>query len=57
MNIPPRKRKKATSTSSDLQPAVNTQNIFSQDNQDVVTIDVPAVEVPELAPEEQSDRL
>ncbi|WP_306790462.1 hypothetical protein [Tolypothrix sp. FACHB-123] len=29
----------------------------SLDNQDVVTIDVPAVEVPELTPEEQSDRL
>ncbi|BAZ02921.1 hypothetical protein NIES37_69340 (plasmid) [Tolypothrix tenuis PCC 7101] len=57
MNIPPRKHKKATSTSSDLQPAVNPQNISSQDNQDLVTIDVPAVEVPELTPEEQSDRL
>ncbi|MBD2359555.1 hypothetical protein H6G41_34300 [Tolypothrix sp. FACHB-123] len=57
MNNPPRKRKKATSTSSDLQPTVNPQNISSQDNQDVVTIDVPAVEVPELTPEEQSDRL
>ncbi|BAY35666.1 hypothetical protein NIES2107_75780 (plasmid) [Nostoc carneum NIES-2107] len=57
MDNPPRKRKKATSTSSDLQPAVNPQNSSPQDNQDVVTIDVPAVEVPELTPEEQSDRL
>ncbi|BAY93705.1 MULTISPECIES: hypothetical protein [unclassified Tolypothrix] len=57
MDNPPRKRKKATSTSSDLQPAVNPQNSSPQDNQDLVTIDVPAVEVPELTPEEQSDRL
>ncbi|BAZ02762.1 hypothetical protein NIES37_67750 [Tolypothrix tenuis PCC 7101] len=57
MNIPPRKRKKATSTSSDLQPVANPQDFSHQDNQDVVTIDVPAVEVPELTPEEQSDRL
>ncbi|WP_306790447.1 hypothetical protein [Tolypothrix sp. FACHB-123] len=56
MNTPPRKRKKATSTSSDLQPTVNPQNSSPQDNQDLVTIDVPAVEVPELTPEEQSDK-
>ncbi|MBD2206439.1 hypothetical protein H6G33_25250 [Calothrix sp. FACHB-1219] len=48
MNTPPRKRKKATSTSSDLQSTVNPQNSSPQDNQDLVTIDVPAVEVPEL---------
>ncbi|MBD2168867.1 hypothetical protein H6G04_31305 [Calothrix membranacea FACHB-236] len=57
MNIPPRKRKKATSTSSDLQPTANPQDISPHHNQDVVTIDVTAVEVPELTPEEQSDRL
>ncbi len=57
MDNPPRKRKKATSTSSDLQPAVNPQDFSPQHNPDVVTIDVPAVEVPELTPEEQSDRL
>ncbi|BAY29293.1 hypothetical protein NIES2107_11340 [Nostoc carneum NIES-2107] len=56
MNNPPRKRKKATSTSSDLQPVANPQDFSHQDNQDVVTIDVPAVEVPELTADEQRDK-
>jgi hypothetical protein len=56
MNTPPRKRKKATSTSSDSQQAVNP-DISPQENQDLVTIDVTAVEVPELTEDEQRDRL
>ncbi|NDJ25543.1 hypothetical protein GS682_28685 [Nostoc sp. B(2019)] len=49
---PPRKRNKATSAASaDSIPAPKP------DNQNVVTIDVSAVEVPELTEEEQSDRL
>jgi len=56
MNTPPRKRKKATSTSSDSQQAVNP-DISPQDIQDLVTIDVTAVEVPELTEDEQRDRL
>jgi hypothetical protein len=56
MNTPARKRKKATSTSSDSQQAVNP-DISPQENQDLVTIDVTAVEVPELTEDEQRDRL
>ncbi|MCG6138747.1 MAG: hypothetical protein MET45_29830 [Nostoc sp. LLA-1] len=48
MSKPPPKRKKDTSPSPDL---------LSQDNQDLVTIDVSAVEVPELTEEEERDRL
>ncbi|MFN6569892.1 hypothetical protein [Dendronalium sp. ChiSLP03b] len=56
MNTPSRKRKKAISTASDSKSAVNP-DISPQDNQDVVTIQVTAVEVPELTEQEQSDRL
>ncbi|MFN6499067.1 MAG: hypothetical protein RMX65_019005 [Nostoc sp. DedQUE01] len=51
MNKPPSKRKKATSTSplnSDITPSENPASAI---------IDVPAVEVPELTEQEQSDRL
>ncbi|BBD63313.1 hypothetical protein NIES2109_61630 (plasmid) [Nostoc sp. HK-01] len=51
MNTPPHKRKKATSTSSpnsDIAPSENPASAI---------IDVPAVEVPELTEQEQSDRL
>jgi len=49
MNTPPRKRK-ATSAAS-INSDISTENPAS------VTIDVAAVEVPELTPEEHSDRL
>ncbi|MBD2505381.1 hypothetical protein [Anabaena azotica] len=49
MNTPPRKRK-ATSASS-INPEISTEDPAS------ATIDVAAVEVPELTAEEQSDRL
>ncbi|MBD2457297.1 hypothetical protein H6G80_24875 [Nostoc sp. FACHB-87] len=51
MNTPPNKRKKATSTSplnSDITPSENPAS---------ATIDVSAVEVPELTEDEQRDRL
>ncbi|YAF98330.1 MAG: hypothetical protein AB3A66_12030 [Nodularia sp. CChRGM 3473] len=51
MNKPPPKRKKATS------PDPDNPDISSQENQYLVTIDVPAVEVPELTEQEERDRL
>ncbi|WP_193199923.1 hypothetical protein [Nostoc sp. MG11] len=57
---PPRKRNKSTSTAStNSTSAANSDNpdVSPQDNQDFVTIDVSAVEVPELSEEEQRDRL
>ncbi|MBD2213074.1 hypothetical protein H6G27_24810, partial [Nostoc linckia FACHB-104] len=60
MNNPPPKRKKATSAASgDSETSSKSANehISLQHHQDVVTINVTAVEVPELTPEEQSDRL
>ncbi|MBE9053533.1 hypothetical protein IQ243_24635 [Nostocales cyanobacterium LEGE 11386] len=51
MNKPPPKRKKATS------PDPDNPDISSQENQYLVTIDVLAVEVPELTEEEERDRL
>ncbi|YAF99338.1 MAG: hypothetical protein AB3A66_28260 (plasmid) [Nodularia sp. CChRGM 3473] len=51
MNKPPPKRKKFTS------PSPDNPDISSQENQDLVTIDVSAVEVPEFTEQEQSDRL
>ncbi len=60
MNNPPHKRKKATSNASNdsnTPPNSANEDISLQNNQDVVTINVPAVEVPELTEQEQSDRL
>lgn len=60
MNNSPHKRKKSnSSSSSNLKPAVNSNspNISPQGNQDFVTIEVAAVEVPELTEEEERDRL
>ncbi|BCL39675.1 hypothetical protein [Nostoc sp. MS1] len=54
MNPPPRKRK-ATSASS-INPELPNSDISTEDTASA-TIDVTAVEVPELTPEEQSDRL
>ncbi|MCG6138568.1 MAG: hypothetical protein MET45_28785 [Nostoc sp. LLA-1] len=51
MNKPPPKHKKFTS------PSPDNPDISSQDNQDLVTINVSAVEVPELTEEEQRDLL
>ncbi|BBD63083.1 hypothetical protein NIES2109_59330 (plasmid) [Nostoc sp. HK-01] len=51
MNSPPNKRKKATSTSP-----LNS-DISLSENPASATIDVPAVEVPELTEDEQRDRL
>lgn len=55
MNLPPRKRKKATSASS-INPESPNSDISTEDPASA-TIDVVAVEVPELTSEEQSDRL
>ncbi|BCL40125.1 hypothetical protein [Nostoc sp. MS1] len=55
MNTPPRKRKKATSASS-INPESANSDISTEDPASA-TIDVVAVEVPELTLEEQSDRL
>lgn len=52
MNTPPRKRKKSTSAES----SYSTRPV-NPDNPASVTIDVSAVEIPELSDEEQSDRL
>ncbi|ABA25027.1 conserved hypothetical protein (plasmid) [Trichormus variabilis ATCC 29413] len=54
MNSPPRKRK-ATSASS-VNPESPNSDISTEDPASA-TIDVAAVEIPELTPEEQSDRL
>ncbi|WP_414530267.1 hypothetical protein [Nodularia chucula] len=51
MNKPPSKRKKVTS------PTPKNPDVLSQDHQDLVTIEVTAVEVEELTEEEQRDRL
>ncbi|MBD2682659.1 MULTISPECIES: hypothetical protein [Nostoc] len=51
MNTRPRKRKKATSA------APPNPDIAPSEDPTSVTIDVPAVEVPELTEQEQSDRL
>jgi hypothetical protein len=60
MPKPPRNRNKATSAAStDLTSAANSVNedISQQEDPSSATIDVPAVEVPELTEQEQSDRL
>ncbi|MGF2037327.1 MAG: hypothetical protein RMZ43_018735 [Nostoc sp. CmiVER01] len=60
MQKPFSNRNKPTSTvSAGSEPPVSKtqQDISSQNNQDVVILDVPAVEVPELTEQEQSDRL
>ncbi|MEA5569261.1 hypothetical protein [Anabaena sp. UHCC 0399] len=56
MNNPPPKRKKANSATSS-NPESSTSDINRSENPASATIDVVAVEVPELTPEEQSDRL
>jgi hypothetical protein len=56
MNTPPRKRKKATSASYSNLESPNS-NISSPEDPASVTVEVTAVEVPELTPEEQRDRL
>ncbi|MBD2249553.1 hypothetical protein H6G26_40955 [Nostoc sp. FACHB-888] len=60
MQKPFSKRNKPTSTvSAGSEPPVSKtqQDISSQNNQDVVILDVPAVEVPELTEQEIRDRL
>ncbi|MFN6567174.1 hypothetical protein [Dendronalium sp. ChiSLP03b] len=60
MQKPSSKRNKPTSTvsaGSELPVSKTKQDISSQNNQDVVIIDVSAIEVPELTEQEQSDRL
>ncbi|MFN6497944.1 MAG: hypothetical protein RMX65_013170 [Nostoc sp. DedQUE01] len=60
MQKPSSKRNKPASTvSAGSEPSISKtkQDISSQNNQDVVIIDVPAIEVPELTEQEQSDRL
>lgn len=60
MNKPPSRRKKATSAASvEPKPATDStpENISAQDKPASATIEVVAVEVLELTPEEQSDRL
>ncbi|AUB44786.1 hypothetical protein COO91_11033 (plasmid) [Nostoc flagelliforme CCNUN1] len=59
MQKPFSKRNKPTSTvSAGSEPLVSKtqQDISSQNNQDVVILDVPAVEIPELTEQEQSDK-
>ncbi|MFN6559473.1 MAG: hypothetical protein RMY28_006650 [Nostoc sp. ChiSLP01] len=56
MNTPPRKRKKATSATSNNLELPNS-DIAPSENPASATIDVVAVEVPELTEQEQSDRL
>jgi hypothetical protein len=55
MNKPPRKRNKATSASSSKDTPADSQDL--EENAATATIDVTAVEVPELTEEEQRDRL
>ncbi len=60
MNNPPRKRKKATSDASNNSktPSNSTnEDISLPEDPALATITVPAVEVPELTEQEQSDRL
>jgi hypothetical protein len=60
MNQPPsRRRKKATPAASDDSTLPNDlaqEDISPQENPALATIDVPAVEVPELTEQEQSDK-
>ncbi|MBN3957434.1 hypothetical protein [Nostoc sp. NMS8] len=60
MNNPPLKRKKSTSAASDdskTPPDSVNEDISPQENPALATIDVTAVEIPELTEQEQSDRL
>ncbi|MHC5779878.1 hypothetical protein [Nostoc sp.] len=60
MNNPPLKRKKSTSAASDdskTPPDSANEDISGQENPATATINVTAVEVPELTEEEQRDRL
>ncbi|WP_196522743.1 hypothetical protein [Nostoc commune] len=57
---PPSRRKKATPAASDdgtLSNDLAEEDISGQENPTLATIDVTAVEVPELTEEEQNDRL
>ncbi|RCJ19292.1 hypothetical protein A6770_32050 [Nostoc minutum NIES-26] len=56
MNTPPRKRNKATSTTS-TNPESPDSDIPSSEDPASEIIDVSAVEVSELTEQEQSDRL
>ncbi|MBU7583089.1 MAG: hypothetical protein KAF91_09295 [Nostoc sp. TH1S01] len=56
MNNPPRKRKKATSNKSHNLESLNSDISFLEDPTSA-TIDVVAIEVPELTEQEQRDRL
>lgn len=56
MSHPPRKRKKATISTS-TNPELLNSDIASSENPASATIDVPAVEIPELTEDEQRDRL
>jgi hypothetical protein len=56
MNPPPRKRKKATSATSS-NPESPTSDITLSENPASATIEVAAVEIPELTEQEHSDRL
>ncbi|MGJ5632979.1 hypothetical protein [Nostoc sp. CALU 1950] len=61
MNQPPSRRRKkaipAASNDSTLPNDLAEEDISPQENPALATIDVPAVEVPELTEQEQSDRL
>ena len=60
MNKPPSRRKKptpATSDDSTLPNDLAEEDISPQENPALATIDVTAVEIPELTEQEQSDRL
>lgn len=57
MNTTPRNHKKATSAASKKEETRTNSDIIPSENPASATIDVPAVEVPELTSEEQSDRL
>ncbi|MFW9263410.1 hypothetical protein [Nostoc sp. CALU 546] len=60
MPKPPSRRNKATPAASDDSTLPNDlaeEDIFPQENPALATIDVTAVEVPELTEQEQSDRL
>lgn len=58
-NLPPKLKKATSAASGDSGTSSKSANehISLQNNQDVVTIDVTAVEVPELTADEQRDRL
>ncbi|MBD2249596.1 hypothetical protein H6G26_41215, partial [Nostoc sp. FACHB-888] len=55
MNKPPRKRNKATSASSSNDTPPDNQDL--EENPATATIDVTAVEIPELTEQEIRDRL